>query len=320
MSQPEACKLLERLDQLLTKEPPNIAQVENGCQQSEIDSDYIKNIYESDKTQNRQELLPDVLLCAVSKGLNGRAQCGSKNNQPLCIKFCSVGCGDGLLDYRFLKKFLSAFPDFSVDYTGVDIIELYCEQARETLSTIREERFKFKVKQQDFERGNVASLGSFDFVYSIHVIYYATDLTGVMDKILSLVKPDGKAVVGALTDQGLSGMRRILWKHEGSSRHTFWTSNDVMKLLEKKQIKYERDHLVPIQNIQNLVDTYGNFEFKSPHAQAVFNFACHTSMSWYCKEAVNLCMEYLKTIAYHSKDHEGLIIDHPTDIILITDK
>ena len=319
-SQPEARKLLERLDRLLTKEPP---QVEIGSQQSEIDSDYIRNIHESTKTQNRQELLPDALLCAVSKGLD-TARRGSKSDQPLCIKFCSVGCGDGLLDYRFLKKFLSTFPDFSVNYTGVDLTELYCEQAREMLSTIDrpEERFKFQVKQQDFEREDVTSLGSFDFVYSIHVIYHVTDLTRMIEKVLSLVKPGGKAVVGALTDQGLIGMRRILWKHEGTFRHTLWTSNDVMKLLEKKQIKYERYHLVPMQNIQNLVDTYDNvnFEFKSPQAQAIFDFACHTSMRWYCKEAVDLCMEYLKTIAYHSKDHEGLIIDHPTDIILITDK
>ena len=299
-----AIALLQELDGVLDKSPPKVT-TEEETESSEIDGDYINSIHESDKTQNRQEILPHVLFSVLSKRLGDRLN--ANNGPPL--RLCSVGCGDGLLDYRFLRKFLGTVPNVSIDYTGLDLNEYFCGEARSKLSGIEDERLKSRVLQKDFERADVddAFLKKFDVVYSIHVMYYITDLPLVVDKILSMVKPGGLAVIGGLTDHGLTGLRRVLRKHEGG--HHFWTINNVMEMFDEKGIPFERETLAPIQDIQHQVKD----NFSSQSSKAVLDFACHTKMKWYCEEAVRLSVEYLKVVGDIRGD--AYIIDHPTELI-----
>ena len=302
-----AIALLQQLDGVLDKSPPKI-RTEQETEISGIDGDYIASISESYKCQNHLDILPPVLFSIVSKGLGDRLN--AKDGPPL--RLCSVGCGDGLMDYRFIQKFLGAVPNVTIDYTGLDLNEYFCGEARSKLSGIEDERFKSLVLQKDFERDDVddAYLQKFDVVYSIHVIYHFTDLPLVVDKILSMVKPGGLAVTVAVTDDGLTGLRRVLRKHEGG--HQFWTIRDVVKVFAERGMTFDREKIVSIQDIQHQVKD----NFSSQLSKVVLDFACQTKMKWYCEEAVKLCVEYLEEVSDIKGD--AYIIDHPTEIISVS--
>ena len=303
-----AIALLQQLDGVLDKSPPKIRRTELETGSWEIDGDYINNLHESYKTQNHLEILPPVLLSILSKLLGDRLNVN--NGHPL--RLCSVGCGDGLMDYHFIQKFLGTVPNVSIDYTGLDLNEYFCGEARSNLSRIRDERFKSLVVQKDFERADVDDVyvQKFDVVYSIHVIYHFTDLPLVVDKILSMVKPGGFAVTVATTGDGLTGLRGVLRKHEGG-RH-YWTIGDVVKLFAEKGTRFDREKVVSIQDIQHQVKD----NFSSQLSKAILDFACQTKMKWYCEEAVTLCVKYLKELGDIRKD--AYIIEHPTEIISVS--
>ena len=272
----------------------------------EIDDDYKDIIQRSnDSRKNRLSIVP-VWLSAVSTGMERN----NGSTHRIELRICSVGCGDGMKDYLFVQNFMKKFPMAAgINYTGLDILEAFCSEARSKMSEIQDERFKSLVLCRDFERNCVSDLPKCDIVNCIHMIYYVTDLVHVVDKILSMVKPGGMAVIAVVSDEGLSDLRKILWKHEG--RHDFWTSADVMSVLDEKGLSYRKEQFTLIQDFSQCVED----NFKSPQSRAVLDFACHTKMRWYCEEAVALCMEYLKELA--DNGNNNYVLNHDTDIIVV---
>jgi 2-polyprenyl-3-methyl-5-hydroxy-6-metoxy-1,4-benzoquinol methylase len=292
-----ATQLLEELVRVLQTHPPSISIEEK---KAEIDLTYKENLERSESTRvNRLDSVP-LLVSATTEGLEGSV--------PL-LRICSVGCGNGAKDELFLREVLRAFPTTTVEYVGIDILEANCTDARLRISQISMERLKSCVLCRDFEADNMSDLQQFDIVNCCHMIYYASDLDCVTSKILSMVKKGGKATITATSNKGLSPMRKILWKYEG--RHDFWTSNDVMKVLDMKDIKYIAREFFFLQDISKQVKD----GFKSPVSKAVLDFTCQTQMKWHCKEVADLCIEYLTEV---SKREDGsYIMNIPNNIVVI---
>ena len=302
-SQTPARHLLIELQNLLERNPPIIPSKQERYDCG-IDEDY-KDVWQQSNgsKKNRLSIVP-ILLSAISTGMERNK--GSTHRVELRI--CSVGCGDGIQDNLFVRNFMKKFPKLGINYTGLDILEAFCSEARSKMSEIQDEHFQSLVLCRDFERNGVSDLPKFDIVNCIHMIYYVTDLVHVVNKILSMVKPGGMAIIGVVSDEGLSDLRKILWKHEG--RHDFWTSTDVMRVLDEKGLKYRKEQFTGIQDFSQCVED----NFKSPRSRAVLDFACHTKMKWYCEEAVALCMEYVKELA--DNGNNNYVLNHGVDIIV----
>ena len=304
-SQTTGQQLLIKLQNVLQRNPPIIPS-EKERNDREIDEDYKDIIQRSnDSRKNRLSIVP-VLLSAVSTGMERNKD----STHRVDLRICSVGCGDGMKDYLFVQNFMKKFPKTAgINYTGLDILETFCSEARSKMSEIQGEHFKSLVLCRDFERSDVSDLPKFDIVNCIHMIYYVTDLVHVVDKILSMVKPGGMAVIAVVSDEGLSDIRKLLWKYEG--RHSFWTSANVMSVLEEKGLKYRKEQFTLVQDFSQCVED----NFKSPRSRAVLDFACHTKMKWYHEEAVTLCVEYLKELTHNGND--DYVLNHGTDIIVV---
>ena len=297
-----ATQLLEELVRVLQTHPPSISIEEdaNCKEKADIDLTYKENLERSNSTRvNRLDIVP-LLVSATTEGLDGSV--------PL-LRICSVGCGDGVKDELFLREVLRAFPTTNVEYVGIDILEANCTDTRLKISQISMERLKSCVLCRDFEADNMSDLQQFDIVNCCHMIYYVSDLDRVTSKILSMVKKGGKAAITATSDKGLSALRKILWKYEG--RHDFWTSNDVMKVLDMKDVKWTVEEFFLLQDISSQVVD----DFKSPASKAILDFTCQTQLKWHCSKVADLCIKYLTEV---SKRKDGsYIMNFPANIVTV---
>ena len=295
-------QVLRDLVDLLEVNPPKISK-EDGPAESSTESDnyeYKETFEESNNTKlNELDIVP-ILVSSASEGF----LCSTPH-----LRICSIGCGNGTKDALFLKTLLLKFPNATIEYVGLDILEANCVDTRLKLSQLPEKRLEIHVLCRDFEADDISDLQKFDIVNCCHMIYYVTDVGRVVDKIMRLVKIGGKAVVTADSIEGLSEMRKLLWRHEG--RHDFWTSRDIMQVLDRRSMKYSVKRFVLVQDVSKQVEN----GFKSPASRIVLDFACQTKMKWYCKEAVELCVEYVT--AFARTEHDGHVMHHPEDIIAV---
>ena len=96
-------------------------------------------------------------------------------------KVLDLGCGAGVIS------------EFISDETGADVVGLdYSKSAIEAAS----ERTIAKRDRLNFETGNFNYLDfpeeSFDAIVSLDTLYWASDLTGVMSDLISMLKPGGR--------------------------------------------------------------------------------------------------------------------------------
>ena len=92
----------------------------------------------------------------------------SSGDVPLPFRVCSVGCGDGSVDYYWLSVILKNFPDIQIQYVGVDVDKNACRIAKENLSFLN--RVEVKVYHQDITDG--LSECPFDLLVSVSNFYY----------------------------------------------------------------------------------------------------------------------------------------------------
>lgn len=52
------------------------------------------------------------------------------------LSICSLACGDGEMDYLILSQVVKSMPDINIHWTGIDINQTLCEQARAKLEKL----------------------------------------------------------------------------------------------------------------------------------------------------------------------------------------
>ena len=110
------------------------------------------------------------------------------------VRICSLGCGDGHLDVKYIVKLLTKHPEVNVKLLAVDINKSSCDKATELFAAVSLEygkRFKFNVLCCDILEIPTLEHGSFDVVTVIHTLYFVAALNDVLKKCYELKKSDG---------------------------------------------------------------------------------------------------------------------------------
>ena len=108
------------------------------------------------------------------------------------FRILSIGCGDGTFDMKILQAMINKYPDIKIDYTGVDIDKESCQKATEELSALKKNnKVAIKIVTMDMNSFNT-EIPPCDFIFALHVLYYAKDLRKVLADVHALLKTDGK--------------------------------------------------------------------------------------------------------------------------------
>ena len=105
------------------------------------------------------------------------------------LNVCSVGCGDGHVDFKILSKVSERFPHRKVNFVGIDKNEKSCIEAEKKLSSLPH-NINTTIINEGFLEVDQCTLPKFDLVQMVHVHYYfVDDLERLFSKALDLVKP-----------------------------------------------------------------------------------------------------------------------------------
>jgi ubiquinone/menaquinone biosynthesis C-methylase UbiE len=90
-----------------------------------------------------------------------------------------------------LQTIAERYPDVKVNYTGTDIDEKFCEQARELLGSVK--NVEVEIVVEDYQEINPSKLNipPCDLVLAIHVFYYMRDITKALVDAQKFRKRDG---------------------------------------------------------------------------------------------------------------------------------
>ena len=103
------------------------------------------------------------------------------------FRVCSIGCGDGLVDSDILSTAHTGNPDLHIQYVGIDLSPTYCQLAKDNLKPGK--NLEVKILNQNFLDFTDEP---FDFIISMHSLYYLPSPEDGIKKILSLIKDTGK--------------------------------------------------------------------------------------------------------------------------------
>ena len=107
------------------------------------------------------------------------------------FRIFSIGCGDGTFDIKIIQTIAERFPDVKVSYTGVDIDEKFCQQARELLNTVKNIEVEILVKDYQVIDPSKFNIPPCDLVLAVHVLYYMRDTTKALIDAQKFRKQDG---------------------------------------------------------------------------------------------------------------------------------
>ena len=107
------------------------------------------------------------------------------------FRIFSIGCGDGTFDIKILQTITERFPDVKISYTGTDIDEKFCEQARELLGAIKNVEVEIVVEDYQKVDPSKFNIPPCDLVLAIHVFYYMRDITKALIDAQNFKKEDG---------------------------------------------------------------------------------------------------------------------------------
>ena len=107
------------------------------------------------------------------------------------FRIFSIGCGDGAFDINILQIITERFPDTDIYYTGIDIDEKYCQQARELLSSLGNVKVEILVKDYQQIDPSKIEVSPCDLVLAIDILYYMKDITKALINAQAFRKSDG---------------------------------------------------------------------------------------------------------------------------------
>lgn len=286
--------ILEELDQLL-KETPVVPSYSENLDDPEYTQQYIEMQTLSSVTDMNVELIVETASKMIA------------THCKQTFQLCSIGCGDGEFDKRVLTKLTKAFPNVDLQYVGVDVNELSCQTARETLKLIQ--GVKVEVTQCDLQQLGPGDLKPCDLIIMVHVLYYVEAIQPVLSYTLKLLKPAGCLIIVNAHRYPLSELYDRFWLHE--HKKPLWFSDSILNVLEKMAITYH------VEVSQGPCDVSHCFKrgFEHPSDHYFLDHITHTKMRKHSPTVVQTCIDYLSSIAEGKP--EKYILTEVSDVIFI---
>ena len=286
--------ILEELDQLL-KEAPVIPSYSENLDDPEYTQQYIEMQNLSSVTDMNVELIVETASEMIT------------TQRKQTFQLCSIGCGDGEFDKRVLTRLTKAFPNVNMQYLGVDVNELSCQTARETLKPIQ--GVKVEVMQCDLQKLSPGDLKPCDLIIMVHVLYYVETIQPVLSYTLKLLKPAGCLMIVNAHRYPLSELYDRFWLHE--HKKPLWFSDTILNVLDKMGIAYR------VKVSQGPCDVSHCFKrgFEHPSDHYFLDHITHTKMRKHPPTAVQTCIDYLSSIAEGKP--EKYILTEVSDVIFV---
>ena len=217
-------------------------------------------------------------ICQLQEGIP------EAHDRPLRI--CSVGCGHGVSDKKYLTEVAEMLPQVVIQYVGVDINAASCSLARKNLANLPYETTIINANILDIDAKSPPISEQFDLVLLAHTTYYFDKLEPLFERLTSITRPGGE--IHIIVDAGSPEWRLapLFFDREMNFKYRF--AADLVEELNKLGVKYTEVVLPGEFNVA----PYVKEKFSSRSGRNVLNFICHTKLERYPPEVTELCIEY----------------------------
>ena len=199
------------------------------------------------------------------------------------LNVCSVGCGDGEVDFKILSQVSERFPQRRVNFVGIDINKSSCIEAEKKLSSLP---YSATIINEGILEVDLRTLPKFDMVQMVHVHYYFVDDFGrLFSKALDLVKPKSGRIEVIVTK------RTPLWRLREPFNSFTCFAHQLIKELEMIGLKFTTHDLPGVADFSRCIEE----DFKSHYARNALDFFSHQNLNVYPPEVTTLCAKYIRS-------------------------
>ena len=217
-------------------------------------------------------------ICQLHEGITG------DRDRPLRI--CSVGCGHGVSDKKYLTEVAEMLPQVVIQYVGVDTNVASCSLARKNLTNLPYETTIINANILDIDAKCPPISEQFDLVLLAHTTYYFDKLEPLFEKLTSITRPGGEIQI--IVNAGSPEWRLAPLFFDREMKFPYRFAADLVKELNTMGSK-NTEVVLPGQ--LNMAP-YVNEKFSTRSGRKVLNFVCHTKLERYPPEVTELCIEY----------------------------
>ena len=237
------------------------------------------------------DMFVDYLECEKEAAVSIREYVSTKicqlqevRDRPLRI--CSIGCGHGLSDKKYLTEVAEKLPQADIQYVGVDINAASCSLARKNLSNLPYETTIINANILDMDTKSPPISERFDLVLLAHSTYYFDKLEPLFERVTSITRPGGEIQI--IIDAGSPEWRLAPLFFDREMKFPYRQAAGLVGELNKLGLKYTEVVLPGEFNVA----PYVKENFSSRSGRNVLNFICHTKLERYPPEVTELCIEY----------------------------
>ena len=199
------------------------------------------------------------------------------------LNVCSVGCGDGEVDFKILSQVSERFPQRRVNFVGIDINKSSCIEAEKKLSSLP---YSTTIINEGILEVDQRTLPKFDVVQMVHVHYYIIDhLECLFSKALDLVKPKCGSIEVIVTKS------TPLWRLVEPFNNSTCFAHQLIKELEMIGLKFTTHDLPGVADFSCCVEE----DFRSQYALYALDFFSLQNLSTYPPEVTDLCIKYIRS-------------------------
>lgn len=210
----------------------------------------------------------------------------------------SIGCGMGIFEEPFVKKFLERKR--SLHFVGVDINQEACQKTREwcqKLSRYYPDKFQFTINSIGFEK--FTSPQNFDIILLIHTLYYFDEIEPSIRKSYELLKEGGMAIVGIAPRQLLNEpyyhvCRRLNGKPA-------WFSEDVQKVITECNLPFRQETIEFSANITEC------FQKESQLGKRILDFMIGANTAYFSPSQLRQILDYFDSVSQKMEGGEIML-------------
>ena len=222
------------------------------------------------------------------------------------LRMLSVGCGSGILDLPLMREVARTRDTF--EYTALDPNPVALARFRDEFGRAELPGVSLRLEESDAD--GFRPEGAYRSIHSVHSVYYFPDPPRTLDRLLSMLTPDGHLVIFAAPLGALNRLADCFWGR--ATEHEVWYSDRLESHLGDAGLLYEKDR------IEAKLDVTSCLTAGETAGQEILDFSIHADAGSLPGGVLELCRNYLRVAG--DADGARHYIDHPVDVFVIKPK
>lgn len=211
----------------------------------------------------------------------------------------SIGAGSGILDVPLLR---AVCQNKRVEYSAVEPFEEQCrafeQRAAESLDPDNP-----RLTIINSMLGRMPHGLQFDYVLSIHSVYYFEDLRRALEQMLALRKPGGQLTIAVAPCEAMNRLSEIFWRPQQEGN--VWFQADVERELGALGMKWESAR----------IEGALTFDKASNDATDIVSFIVQCPIDQLPEEDRDMIFSYIQMVG---EECDGrLSVPHPVSILTL---